>query len=50
MMNDRIPPAADTPDAVGATPDVELDRLLAIHPWLESLEPFYIDWELIWVM
>jgi len=50
MMRDRIPPAADLPDTVGAAPDAELDRLLASHPWLENLEPFYIDWELIWFM
>jgi len=29
---------------------VELSRLLASHPSLENLEPFYIDWELIWFM
>jgi hypothetical protein len=49
-MRDRIPPAPDPPDTVGATPDVELNRLLASHPSLENLEPFYIDWELIWFM
>jgi len=27
-----------------------LKRLLASHPGLENLEPFYIDWELMWVM
>ncbi len=49
-MRDRIPPAPDVPDTIGATPDEELDSLLACHLWLDSLEPFNIDWELIWVM
>jgi len=50
MMSDRIPPAADLPDAAGAAPAEELARLLASHPGLDNLEPFYIDWELIWFM
>ena len=49
-MRDRIPPAPEPPDTVDAAPDVELNRLLASHPGLENLQPFYIDWELIWVM
>jgi hypothetical protein len=49
-MRDRIPPALELPDTVGAAPDVELNRLLASHPGLENLEPFCIDWELIWFM
>jgi hypothetical protein len=31
-------------------PDRELDDLLVAHPWLETLEPFYVEWELIWLM
>lgn len=31
-------------------PDRELDALLFAHPWLESLKPFCVDWELIWPM
>jgi hypothetical protein len=50
VMRDPIPPAPDVPDIAGAAPDEELDSLLACHLWLDSLEPFYIDWELIWVM
>jgi hypothetical protein len=49
-MRDRIPLAPELPDTVGAAPDVELNRLLASHPGLENLEPFYIVWELIWFM
>jgi hypothetical protein len=45
-----LPPAPDLSDTVGAAPDVELDSLLASYPWLVNLEPFYIDWEMIWVM
>jgi hypothetical protein len=26
------------------------DLLSAAYPWLDALEPFYIDWELIWPM
>ena len=29
-------------------PDRELDDLLLEHPWLETLEPFYVAWELVW--
>jgi hypothetical protein len=43
-------PPPDLPDTVAATPDAELDNILASHPWLENLEPFSIDWELIWLM
>ena len=43
-------PAPDLPDTVAATRDKELDNLLASHPWLENLEPYCIDWELIWSM
>ena len=49
-MRDRIPPALNLPDTAGATPDVELNRLLVSHPGLENLEPFCIAWELIWFM
>ena len=50
MMKDQVPPAPDLPDTLGAAPDEELDRLLTSHPWLDALDPFYIDWELIWFM
>jgi len=49
-MKDRIPPALSLPGPAGATPDGEWDNLPARDPWLESLEPFEIEWELIWVM
>ena len=26
------------------------DRLTAPHAWIDTLEPFAIDWELIWPM
>ncbi len=45
-MSDRISPVPDLPDTFAAAPDEDLDSL----PWLESLQPFYIDWELIWFM
>jgi hypothetical protein len=45
-----MPSPPDLPDTVAAPRDKELDNLLASHPGLENLEPFCIDWELIWVM
>jgi hypothetical protein len=46
-MRDQIP---DLPDTVDAATDTELDSLRDGYPWLDTLKPFYIDWELIWVM
>jgi hypothetical protein len=38
----------DTSDrAVGGAPN---DQLAAEHLWLDTLEPFVIEWELIWSM
>jgi len=31
-------------------PDTELEELLYAHAWLATLEPFSIDWELVWFM
>jgi len=31
-------------------PDAELDDLVLVHPWLSTLEPFDIVWELVWWM
>jgi hypothetical protein len=30
--------------------DSKLDELPFTHPGLQGLEPFYIEWELIWPM
>lgn len=30
--------------------DRESYELLLAYPWLETLEPFNIDWELVWSM
>ncbi|MBZ5595252.1 MAG: hypothetical protein LAP39_23655 [Acidobacteriia bacterium] len=49
-MRHPIPPAQYPPETAGATPDRELDNLLANDPWLDSLEPFEIVWEMIWIM
>jgi len=49
-MKDRNLPALYLEDAAGATPDGESDTLPTGDPWLDSLEPFEIEWELIWVM
>jgi hypothetical protein len=31
-------------------PDAELDDLVLVHPWLSTLEPFDIVWEVVWWM
>jgi hypothetical protein len=42
--------ATDLVDAADPTPFRELDDLLVAHPWLKSLEHYYIEWELVWPM
>ncbi len=43
-MRNEFSPATDSVEAVAPA-----DDLLA-HPWLKGLEPFYVEWELIWPM
>jgi len=31
-------------------PDAELEELMYAHPWLATLEPYAIEWELVWFM
>jgi len=31
-------------------PEQELTDLFRANPWLATLEPFYVEWELIWMM
>ena len=57
MMRDRYPypmnrgvESTKTTEIVAAGPDREWNELLAAHPWLEVLEPFYVDWQHIWLM
>jgi hypothetical protein len=42
-----------TAEELGApvsAPDPKLEELALTHPWLATLEPYSIDWELIWFM
>jgi hypothetical protein len=49
-MRDQFSPALDLRGLADTAPDRELNELLATHPWLEDLQPFYVDWEMIWLM
>ncbi|HUJ22373.1 MAG TPA: hypothetical protein VLX58_12655 [Bryobacteraceae bacterium] len=40
----------DGNDAEKAAEDRELEALVRLHPWLAALEPFSVNWELIWLM
>jgi len=40
-------------ECVGVTeppPDPEMADLFLEYPWLATLQPFYVEWELIWLM
>ena len=50
MMRNLFSPPAVGFETADPAPDRELDGLLAANAWLDSLEPFYIEWELIWLM
>jgi hypothetical protein len=50
QMKEPVPPAMDLPDTADTASDRELKNLLVAHPWLQNLEPYSINWELIWVM
>jgi hypothetical protein len=49
-MEDRFWPASDRRDAAGGAPDQELEKLLLSYPGLDGLEPFCVEWELVWPM
>jgi hypothetical protein len=50
MMKDASPsPGADT-DRADPPRDRLPDAVVAANPWLEILEPYDIEWELIWPM
>jgi hypothetical protein len=50
MMSNQFTPAIDIKDTADPPADRETDALLLAHPWLESLEPYYVEWELVWPM
>jgi hypothetical protein len=37
-------------ERAGPAPDVELEELMHAYPWLASLEPYCVEWELVWFM
>jgi hypothetical protein len=37
-------------EAAAPADEPELDGVLLAHPWLTGLEPFYVEWELVWPM
>jgi len=41
---------ADALDVPASARDPELEDLVVAHPWLVTLEPYSIEWELIWFM
>ena len=47
-MRNQPASASDTADRT--LDGVRKDHLAASHPWLDTLEPFVIEWELIWPM
>jgi hypothetical protein len=55
MMKDQPRPATNATDwatdrKMDQTTDQNFEELLSTHLGLFGLEPFYIDWELIWPM
>lgn len=46
----KNPQPEDCVGFAGPVPDPELADLFRDYPWLKSLEPFYVEWELIWLM
>lgn len=49
-MKDQPLPREEIRQTADCAMDPKLDELLFTHPGLHGLEPFYIDWELIWPM
>jgi hypothetical protein len=48
MKNPSLAPSQETADR---TPDeARKDQLTATYAWFDTLEPFAIEWELIWPM
>ncbi len=49
-MKDQLLPREEVRQATDCALDPKLDDLLFTHLGLQGLEPFYIEWELIWPM
>jgi len=49
-MEERVPPAESPIDRAAAVPEREMQALVRAYPGLDDLEPYYIEWELIWPM
>ena len=50
MMRNEFSPATDPVEAAAPADELESDGVLLAHPWLKGLEPFYVEWELVWPM
>ena len=49
-MKDQLSLCDDHQQAADCALDPKLGELLFTYPGLRGLEPFYIEWELIWPM
>jgi hypothetical protein len=49
-MKDQPSPGEEVQQAAECALDPKLDEFLFTHLGLRGLEPFYIEWELIWPM
>jgi hypothetical protein len=49
-MKDQLSPRDELQQAADCTLDPKQDEFLSTCPGLQGLEPFYIEWELIWPM
>jgi hypothetical protein len=50
MRNPLLARAPDTDTVECPLDGSQLELSVAVHAWLDSLEPFAIEWELIWLM
>jgi len=49
-MKDQCYSATEKANIGDFVSEGELLELFSDHPWLKSLEPYYIEWELVWLM
>jgi hypothetical protein len=49
-MRDEFSLVTNPGDTAVPADRIDLDGVLVEYPWLKNLEPFYIEWELIWPM
>jgi hypothetical protein len=49
-MNNNDTRLTNFAERANPAPDAELEELMLAYPWLASLEPYCIEWELVWFM